>query len=120
MARDWVFSLIMVFSHSSNLPCDLKRLPSTRGGSKKPVLSDLRESGAIEQDADIVMFIYRPAYYGMLDEGDDKAADVIIAKHRAGEVGEVRLNFIPQFVRFETAWLTEAASLWEKHLSGQA
>ena len=79
----------------------LSRAVETRGGSKKPVLSDLRESGAIEQDADIVMFIYRPAYYGMLDEGDDKAADVIIAKHRAGEVGEVRLNFIPQFVRFE-------------------
>ena len=65
------------------------------------MLSDLRESGAIEQDADIVMFIYRPAYYGMLEDGDDKAADVIIAKHRAGEVGEVRLNFIPKFVRFE-------------------
>lgn len=78
----------------------LSRAVETRGGSKKPVLSDLRESGAIEQDADIVMFIYRPAYYGV-DGEDDKAADVIIAKHRAGEVGEVRLNFIPQYVRFE-------------------
>ncbi len=77
----------------------LSRAVETRGGSKKPVLSDLRESGAIEQDADIVMFIYRPHYYG--EEGDEKAADVILAKHRAGEVGEVRLNFISQFVRFE-------------------
>ncbi len=79
----------------------LSRAVETRGGSKKPVLSDLRESGAIEQDADIVMFIYRPAYYGAEDGADEKAADVIIAKHRAGEVGEVRLNFISQFVRFE-------------------
>ncbi len=79
----------------------LSRAVETRGGSKKPVLSDLRESGAIEQDADIVMFIYRPAYYGAEEDADEKAADVIIAKHRAGEVGEVRLNFISQFVRFE-------------------
>ncbi len=79
----------------------LSRAVETRGGSKKPVLSDLRESGAIEQDADIVMFIYRPAYYGAEEGADEKAADVIVAKHRAGEVGEVRLNFISQFVRFE-------------------
>ncbi len=77
----------------------LSRAVETRGGTKKPVLSDLRESGAIEQDADIVMFIYRPNYYG--EDVDEKAADIIIAKHRAGEVGEVRLNFISQFVKFE-------------------
>ncbi len=77
----------------------LSRAVETRGGTKKPVLSDLRESGAIEQDADIVMFIYRPNYYG--EDVDEKAADIIVAKHRAGEVGEVRLNFISQFVKFE-------------------
>ena len=79
----------------------LSRAVETRGGSKKPVLSDLRESGAIEQDADIVMFIYRPAYYGEGGEDDEKLAKVIIAKHRAGEVGEADLNFINQYVRFE-------------------
>lgn len=79
----------------------LSRAVETRGGSKKPVLSDLRESGAIEQDADIVMFIYRPAYYGEGGEDDERLAKVIIAKHRAGETGEADLNFINQYVRFE-------------------
>ncbi len=79
----------------------LSRAVETRGGSKKPVLSDLRESGAIEQDADIVMFIYRPAYYGEGGEDDERLAKVIIAKHRAGETGEADLNFIKQYVRFE-------------------
>lgn len=82
----------------------LSRAVETRGGNKKPMLSDLRESGAIEQDADIVMFIYRPEYY-KIDE-DDKGstlgmADIIIAKHRSGGVGEVRLRFEGQFARFE-------------------
>ena len=79
----------------------LSRAVETRGGSKKPVLSDLRESGAIEQDADIVMFIYRPADYGEGGEDDERLAKVIIAKHRAGETGEADLNFINQYVRFE-------------------
>ena len=82
----------------------LSRAVETRGGTKKPMLSDLRESGAIEQDADIVMFIYRPEYYGLLE--DDKGstagmADIIIAKHRSGGVGEVRLRFVGQYARFE-------------------
>jgi hypothetical protein len=64
------------------------------------MLSDLRESGAIEQDADIVMFLYRDDYYNP-DTEKKNIAEVILAKHRAGEVGEVRLNFISQFVRFE-------------------
>ena len=66
------------------------------------MLSDLRESGAIEQDADIVMFIYRPEYYGIME--DEKGAtagmaDIIIAKHRSGEVGEVRLRFVGKYAR---------------------
>ena len=82
----------------------LSRAVETRGGTKKPMLSDLRESGAIEQDADIVMFIYRPEYYGIPD--DEKGAtagmaDIIIAKHRSGEVGEVRLRFVGKYARFE-------------------
>ena len=65
----------------------LSRAVETRGGNKRPQLSDLRESGAIEQDADIVMFIHRPDYYG-LDEDPSQAglAEIIIAKHRNGEV----------------------------------
>ena len=82
----------------------LSRAVETRGGTKKPMLSDLRESGAIEQDADIVMFIYRPEYY-KIDEDDKGAtagmADIIVAKHRSGGVGEVRLRFINKYARFE-------------------
>ncbi len=75
------------------------------GQSKRPILSDLRESGAIEQDADIVTFIYRPEYY-KLDEFEDGTptkgvSEVIIAKHRNGPVGEVKLKFIDMFARFE-------------------
>jgi replicative DNA helicase len=73
--------------------------------SKRPILSDLRESGAIEQDADLVLFIYRPEYYKM-DEFEDgssthRVAEVIIAKHRNGPTGEVKLKFIDTFARFE-------------------
>lgn len=82
----------------------LNRSVETRGGSKKPILSDLRESGAIEQDADMVVFIYRPEYY-KIDE-DEKGptkgmADIIIAKHRNGALAEVRMRFIDKFARFE-------------------
>lgn len=82
----------------------LNRSVETRGGSKKPILSDLRESGAIEQDADMVVFIYRPEYY-KIDE-DDKGptkgmADIIIAKHRNGALAEIRMRFIDKFARFE-------------------
>ncbi len=83
----------------------LSRAVETRGGSKRPQLSDLRESGAIEQDADIVSFIYRPEYYD-IDEWDDMSpaagqAELIIAKHRNGSLEDVRLRFIPQLTRFE-------------------
>lgn len=81
----------------------LSRSVETRGGNKRPVLSDLRESGAIEQDADIVTFIYRPGYYEMDNDSDvpKDLAEVIISKHRNGALGTVNLRFIPQFVRFE-------------------
>lgn len=82
----------------------LSRAVETRGGTKEPMLSDLRESGAIEQDADIVMFIYRPEYYGITE--DDRGAtagmaDIILAKHRSGGVGRVRLRFVGKYARFE-------------------
>ncbi len=81
----------------------LSRAVETRGGTKKPILSDLRESGAIEQDADIVMFIYRPDYYKIDqdEKGDTRGmADIIIAKHRNGATDEVRLRFISTFAKF--------------------
>ena len=85
----------------------LSRAVETRGGTKRPLLSDLRESGAIEQDADIVSFIYRPQYYG-IDEWDDEEAspteneaEFIVAKHRNGGLDNIKLKFIGKFGRFE-------------------
>ena len=77
----------------------LSRAVEQRGGEKKPILSDLRESGAIEQDADLVMFIYREEYYDKESERQGEA-DIIIAKHRNGPVGEVVLTFQNQYPRF--------------------
>ncbi|MFA5245651.1 MAG: DnaB-like helicase C-terminal domain-containing protein, partial [Pedobacter sp.] len=73
------------------------------GGGKKPMLSDLRESGSIEQDADMVLFLYRPEYYGITeDEGRSTVGigEVIVAKHRNGETGTVPLRFIGKYVKF--------------------
>ena len=76
-----------------------------QGGAQRPQLSDLRESGAIEQDADMVCFIHRPEYYKIYEDekGNDLRglAEIIIAKHRNGAVGDVRLKFLGQFVRFQ-------------------
>lgn len=85
----------------------LNRGVESREGNegKRPQLSDLRESGAIEQDADMVLFIHRPEYYRIYsdDKGRDLRgkAEIIIAKHRNGAVGEVYLNFKGQYARFE-------------------
>lgn len=86
----------------------LSRSVETRGGNKRPVLSDLRESGAIEQDADIVTFIYRPGYYEMDDDINvpKDLAEIIISKHRNGALDTVELKFVPQFVRFEESQFT--------------
>jgi len=85
----------------------LSRAVETRGGSKRPILSDLRESGAIEQDADIVSFIFRPEYY-KIDEWDDEErsptqgqAEFIVAKHRNGGLENIRLKFIGQLGKFD-------------------
>ncbi|HNR20214.1 MAG TPA: replicative DNA helicase [Bacteroidia bacterium] len=82
----------------------LSREVEKRGGTKKPQLSDLRESGAIEQDADMVMFIYRPEYYGLTEneEGGDTRgqAEIIVAKNRQGSLKSVNLKFIGQFTKF--------------------
>jgi len=82
----------------------LSRSVETRGGDKKPILSDLRESGAIEQDADMVLFIYRPEYYGLTEDEEGNSTvgtgEIIIAKHRNGGLETVRLRFIGQFTKF--------------------
>ncbi len=85
----------------------LSRAVETRGGDKRPQLSDLRESGSIEQDADMVMFLYRPEYYGLdTDESGmplQGLGEVIIAKHRNGSLDTVNLKFIGKFTKF-TDW----------------
>ena len=82
----------------------LSRATETRGGSKRPQLSDLRESGAIEQDADIVAFIHRPEYYGIQTDENGMPtagmAEIIIAKHRNGAVCDVPLRFLKDQARF--------------------
>jgi replicative DNA helicase len=82
----------------------LSRSVETRGGDKKPQLADLRESGSIEQDADIVMFLYRPEYYKITvdEEGlpTQGMGEVIIAKHRNGSTGSVKLKFIGKYTKF--------------------
>jgi replicative DNA helicase len=77
----------------------LSRAVEQRGGEKKPILSDLRESGQIEQDSDLVMFIYREEYYDKESERPGEA-DIIIAKHRNGPVGDVVLTFQKDYPKF--------------------
>ena len=84
----------------------LSRAVETRGGSKRPLLSDLRESGAIEQDADIVSFIFRPEYYGQTEWDDDSHSscegqgEFIVAKHRNGGLENIRLKFTGHLAQF--------------------
>lgn len=83
----------------------LSRAVETRGGDKKPILSDLRESGAIEQDADIVSFIYRPEYYKITEDEEGNPTDgtgqIIIAKHRNGALDTVTLKYVSHLAKFE-------------------
>lgn len=82
----------------------LNRSVESRGGNKRPQLSDLRESGAIEQDADLVAFIHRPEYYGLTVDEDgtptEGMAEVIVAKHRNGAVDTIKLRFRKEQARF--------------------
>ncbi len=82
----------------------LSRSSERRGDDKRPLLSDLRESGSIEQDADVVMFIHREAYYNRdeeMSESDKAKSEIIIAKQRNGPTGTIQLNFISRFTRFD-------------------
>lgn len=82
-----------------------RAVESRPAASKRPQLSDLRESGSIEQDADMVLFLYRPEYYGLTEdeEGNSTAGigEVIIAKHRNGELATVPLKFVGKYVKFQ-------------------
>ncbi len=92
-----------------------RQVENRPGGSKRPQLSDLRESGAIEQDADMVMFIYRPEYYGLeVDENNEPTrgrAEIIIAKNRHGALETVKLRFIGQFAKFADLDYTEGQDI---------
>ncbi|MGE5233466.1 MAG: replicative DNA helicase [Acidobacteriota bacterium] len=82
----------------------LSRQPERRGADHRPQLADLRESGAIEQDADLVAFIYRDEVYNKLEDNSNKGlAELIIAKHRNGELGVVNLVFFGETTTFKTA-----------------
>ncbi|MEM9991058.1 MAG: DnaB-like helicase C-terminal domain-containing protein, partial [Bacteroidota bacterium] len=82
----------------------LSRAVETRGGTKRPQLSDLRESGSIEQDADMVAFIYRPEYYQILEDEEGHSlkgiAEIIFAKNRHGSTETIKLKFQGEFARF--------------------
>jgi replicative DNA helicase len=93
----------------------LSRASEQRGGERTPMLSDLRDSGAIEQDADLVLFINRPEMYKDLRDKAEQAgesldgrADVIVAKHRNGPTGSIDLYFHKQFTRFDNVTEREA------------
>jgi replicative DNA helicase len=82
----------------------LSRASERRGDDKRPMLSDLRESGSIEQDADVVAFIHREAYYNRdeeMSEADKAKSEIIIAKQRNGPTGTVYLNFVSKYTRFD-------------------
>lgn len=86
----------------------LNRSVETRGGDKKPQLSDLRESGAIEQDADMVCFLYRPGYYNIDENPNGEVypegyTELIVAKHRNGALADIKLTFIGQYAKFTNA-----------------
>jgi len=83
----------------------LSRKVEERGGDKRPILSDLRESGSIEQDSDVVIFVHRPEVYGItVDENNNPTegiAEIIIGKQRNGPTGDLRLAFVREYARFE-------------------
>ena len=79
----------------------LSRASEQRGGERKPILSDLRDSGAIEQDADLVIFIHRPEYYDREDESKRGVAEIMLSKNRNGPTGDIQLRFSREYTRFD-------------------
>ncbi len=108
----------------------LSRNVENRDGleGKRPQLSDLRESGAIEQDADLVLFVHRPEYYRLYEDNNGVdlrgKAQIIIAKHRKGATGDVLLNFRGEYTRFEnldegySMPISEGGEFMESRLNG--
>lgn len=97
----------------------LSRAVEQRGGDKRPQLSDLRESGSIEQDADVVCFLYRPEYYGIKTTPDGQSttglAEIIVGKQRNGPTGSVSLYFVKEYARFENLTTASPAPFDEEH-----
>ena len=100
----------------------LSRAVEQRGGDKRPQLSDLRESGSIEQDADVVCFLYRPEYYGIktTPEGQSTTglAEIIIGKQRNGPTGSIPLYFVKDYARFENLTTAQKGPYGEPNNSG--
>lgn len=94
---------LKILAKELNIPVialsQLSRSAEKRQDDKRPMLSDLRESGAIEQDADIVMFIYREDYYNQ-EASDKGVAEIIFAKHRGGSTGTVKLKWLSNYTKF--------------------
>ena len=94
---------LKILAKELNIPVlalsQLSRSAEKRQDDKRPMLSDLRESGAIEQDADIVMFIYREDYYNP-DTPEKNIAEIIFAKHRGGSTGTVKLSWLGNYTKF--------------------
>jgi replicative DNA helicase len=100
----------------------LNRSVELRAGNKRPQLSDLRESGAIEQDADLVLFIHRPEKYGIDQDEDGNSwkglAEILVAKHRNGAIGDVVLKFQDEFAKFSDLEVVDPIFDDEKSSSG--
>ena len=96
---------LKILAKDLNVPviccAQLSRGPESRT-DKRPMLSDLRDSGAIEQDADIVLFLYRDEYYKTDAKSEASTAEIIIAKNRHGAVGKVEMGWLPSFTKFVT------------------
>src|SRR4029077_9513596 len=94
---------LKILARELNVPeigiSQLSRAPEQRP-DKRPILSDLRESGAIEQDADLVGFLYRDEYYNQEDSEDPGGAELILVQHRTGPVGTIRLVFLEHYPKF--------------------
>ena len=89
------------------LACAQLSRANTQRTVKRPMLSDLRDSGSIEQDADVVMFLHREAYYDQTSV-ETSTAEVIIAKQRNGPLGTVKLNWLSEFTLFEDMYTDDA------------
>ena len=101
MITDSTIEILALKCNSQDL-FNAKIIASTNqmiSADKKPNLSHLRESGSLEQDSDVVLFIYRPSYYEEEDEGD-KTAEIIVGKHRHGPTGTATLVFLDSFTKF--------------------